>query len=572
MIRQTEVDGVQTLLAPGSGPLVAGLTFRVGRADETLATAGITHLLEHLALFQHGLGDYHYNGATCSVVTHFHMQGSEEDVVTYLMRVCEALGDLPLDRLETEKHILRTESAGRKVGVSDSMPLWRYGAQNYGLVSYEELGLPRLSAEDVRRWAATWFTRQNAVLWITSDQVPSGLRLRLPEGTRRPVPQPSSALPTTPAYFNERVNGVVFDAVVRRRTAASLFSTVLEREMYRSLREEGGYSYVTDTSYDPRGDGFATITALADTLPDKQDAVLGGFLDILAKLRVGRIEQADLDSIAARAEESLRHEDSDAARLPSAAMNLLTGHPNLTAEDLLDKIRNVTVDDVQAVAVEATNSALLLVPNGLSAEWAGYTGAPTYSTAAIDGARYPSRQSDKVGLVVGPQGVSITDASHAVTVRYTECAVAMAWPDGGRQLIGLDGIAVRVEPTLYQTHPGLIASIDASLPPAKVVWMPARDPEAIPQPKAPAGPAPAAAPARPSTLRTVAVTSLIVLASVMGALSALCGLIIASADPKNPDDAVLRDSVSYSMLGCMLVTTVAFGVGAVFVWRRRKTG
>ena len=48
MIRETEVDGVPTLLAPRNGPLAAGLTFRVGQADETLATAGITHLLEHL--------------------------------------------------------------------------------------------------------------------------------------------------------------------------------------------------------------------------------------------------------------------------------------------------------------------------------------------------------------------------------------------------------------------------------------------------------------------------------------------------------------------------------------------
>ncbi|MBO0871655.1 MAG: insulinase family protein, partial [Micromonosporaceae bacterium] len=470
MIRETEVDGVQTLMASKTGPLVAGLTFRVGRADETLATAGITHLLEHLALFHHGLSDYHYNGATGSVVTNFYLQGSEEDVVGYLSGVCDALRNLPVDRLETEKGILRTEAAGRKAGVGDSMPLWRYGAQGYGLVSYEELGLPRLRAEDIRQWAATWFTRQNAIVWITSDQVPSGLRLHLPEGTRRPVPKPVSALPSTPAYFNARANGVVFDALVRRRTAASVFAAVLEREMYRSLRQEGGYSYVASTSYEPRGDDFATITALADALPDEQDAVLGGFLDVLAKLRVGRIEQADLDSVRTKVEESVRHEGRDAARLPVAAMDVLTGQPNLTAEAVLDEVRSLTVEDVQAVAVEATGSALLLVPAGCNAEWAGYAPAPTYSTSVLMGERYPSRQSDKVALIVGTDGVSVVDASHAVTVHYAECAIAMAWPDGGRQLIGLDGISVRIEPTLFQVPPGLIARIDAAVPPANLVW------------------------------------------------------------------------------------------------------
>ena len=584
MIRETEVDGVPTLLAPRNGPLAAGLTFRVGQADETLATAGITHLLEHLTLFRHGLSDYHYNGTTGSVVTHLHMQGSEEDVVKYLSGVCDALGDLPLDRLETEKGILRTEAASRKAAVGDSMPLWRYGAQGYGLVSYEELGLSRLDVDDIRRWAGTWFTRQNAVLWITSDQVPSGLRLRLPEGTRHPAPRPSSALPTTPAYFSERVNGVVFDAVVRRRTAASMFSAVLEREMFRSLRQEGGYSYVASTSYEPRGDDFATVTALADALPDQQDAVLGGFLDVLARLRVGRIAQSDIDSVRAKAEEQLRHEDHDAARLPMAAMNVLTGHPSLTAEALLDELRTITVDDVQAVAVEAAGSALLAVPDGLNAKWAGYVPAPTYSAAAIDGQRYPSLQSDKVALVVGPEGVSLVDDSHAVTVRYADCAITMAWPDGGRQLVGLDGISVRVEPTLYDLPQGLIARLDASVSPAKLVQMPARKPGAIPQPKAPApppapasgpapGPAAGARPAAPpvrSAMRTTVGVVLIVLASVMGALTALCGVIVATADPRNPDDAALRDPVAYTMFGCVLVTTIALAIGAVLVWRRRK--
>jgi zinc protease len=570
VIRETEVDGVQTLLAPTNGPLVAGLTFRVGRADETLATAGITHLLEHLALFDHGLTDYHFNGATGAVVTHFHMQGSEDDVVKFLIGVCDALGNLPMERLETEKGILRTEAAGRKASVTESLPLWRHGARDHGLVSYEELGLPRLSADDVRRWAASWFTRQNAVLWIAADHVPSGLRLRLPEGARRPVPQPSSALPVMPAYFNERANGIVFDAVVRRRTAASMFTAVLEREMYRSLRQEGGYSYMASTSYDPRGDGYSTVTALADALPDKQDALLGGFVDLLAKLRVGRVEQSDLDSVRAKAEEALRHPDRDAGRLPMAAMDTLTGHRTLTADEFREQLHTVTAEDVQAVAVEATKTALLMAPAGLTAEWAGYTRAPTTSERAVEGERFASRQSDKISLIVGAEGISLVDATNAITVRYADCVIAMGWPDGARQLIGADGICVRVEPTLYEMHPGVIARIDAGVPPASVVWQPAREPDAIPQPKVPAVEK-AAAPPKRTALRTAAFVVLIVLASITGMTAALCSAIVASADPsQDPTDATLRDPVAYTMLGCVWVMVIALVVGAVLVWRRKK--
>jgi hypothetical protein len=31
--------------------MLAGLTFRVGRADESLARGGVTHMIEHLALY-----------------------------------------------------------------------------------------------------------------------------------------------------------------------------------------------------------------------------------------------------------------------------------------------------------------------------------------------------------------------------------------------------------------------------------------------------------------------------------------------------------------------------------------
>src|SRR5690242_11150402 len=125
LISHTTTDHIPTLYAPASGKeITAGLFFRVGRADETLATAGLTHLVEHLALHRLGLSDLHYNGATANAYTLFHVTGSEEEVVTYLNSVCAGLRDLPMERLETEKEILRTEAAGRGGGPQHQMPLW----------------------------------------------------------------------------------------------------------------------------------------------------------------------------------------------------------------------------------------------------------------------------------------------------------------------------------------------------------------------------------------------------------------------------------------------------------------
>ncbi|MDW4912126.1 M16 family metallopeptidase [Streptomyces californicus] len=484
----TEVDGIPTLLAPtsGGGPVVAGLFFRVGAADETLATAGLTHLVEHLALHRHGVSDLHYNGSTAATHTHFVVSGTAEEVVAYLNGVCASLRDLPVERLATERQILRTEQAGRGRGPNHQLPLWRYGARGYGLASYPEYGTLHLTADAVRAWAATWFTRDNAVLWIASDTVPAGLDLTLPAGRRQPLPEPTSALPVTPAYLTGGSGGVVLDGIVRRSTAAVLFAEVLSRALFTDLRQKGGYSYTADCGYQPRDRDHATLTAFADALPQKQDAVVGGFIDVLARLRAGTIDQAELDSARAKTLKQYEGPDTGAAALPSYALNLLTGHPNLTPDEHRAELDAVTVEDLREVAGELYDSALIQVP-GRSVDWAGFTAAPQWSAPVTDpaGTVHRSRASDAVSLAVGPEAVTLVTPGGQITVRYDACAAMRVFPDGARHLIGFDAFVVEVEPTLYaKLTPARMAVIDAAVPAAAVVPMPERDPDEIPQPAA----------------------------------------------------------------------------------------
>ncbi|HEX6500651.1 MAG TPA: insulinase family protein [Micromonosporaceae bacterium] len=558
MIKETEVDGVPTVVAPTQGPMHAGLVFRVGRADETLARSGLTHLVEHLALHGHGLTDYHFNGATGPTVTHFHMSGSESAVVEFLTGVCTALANLPMHRLATEKEILRTEWSSRTSPANEQMPLWRYGARDYGLLSYEEWGVSSLTAEEVEWWARTWFTRENAVLWIAGDGVPAGLSLRLPSGARRPVPAASSALPVTPAYFVGPSKSIVFDAVVRRRTAASVFTGVLQRELFRDLRQEGGYSYTVDASYDPRDNQVAIVTALADALPEKQSAVLGGFVDVLARLKVGRIDKADVEAVVGQGDESLRHPEAEAARLASVAVNMLTGYPNRTLEELRDELRAVTVDDVHEVAVEASNSGLLMVPRGHCADWAGYAEAPCQSTDRIDGPAYPSREHDDVSLVIGQQGVGIVTATGGSTVRFDRCSAMLAWPDGARELIGHDAFVVRVEPTLWEVPPQALAILDAALPPHQVITMPARQPDAIPQPK------PKPKPVTVSPARNGFEMTVLAVSGVAGGLAALFAIAVTITALTDPGlDAVIAIIFFWAVAAIL-------GAPAAVVYRRRR--
>ncbi|MFE5141617.1 insulinase family protein [Streptomyces fagopyri] len=482
LISHTTTQGIPTLCAPRPGEITAGLLFRVGRADETLVTSGITHLVEHLALHELGRSDLHYNGATSNTYTHFHVTGTQPEVVTYLNAVCAALRDLPLERLETEKEILRTEAAGRGNGPGTQLPLWRYGAQGYGLSSHSRLGTWNLTPDQVRDWARTRFTRDNAVLWITGDGAPDGLDLTLPAGTRVPAPTASSALPVTPAFIVGDDGHVVFDAVLPRSTAAAVFADVLSRALFRDLRQEGGYSYTAQADYSPRDAGFATLTAYADALPTKQDAVVGGFVDAFARLRAGRIEQAELDSARGKMLKVYDAPDLGAAMLPSYALNLLTGHPLLSPEEHRAELAAVTVADLREVARAAWADGLLQVP-GRDADWAGCTPAPRYSSSAVTGTRHQSLEDDRFTLVIGAEGVSLRTPGGPVTVRYDAVAAMTVRPDGARTLTGLDGFRVSIEPTLYRgVTPAETARVDAGVPASALVRLPARDPEQIPRP------------------------------------------------------------------------------------------
>ncbi|WP_208301622.1 insulinase family protein [Streptomyces sp. KS 21] len=549
-ITTTTVDGIRTVLAPRSGLLTAGLLFRVGRADETLATSGITHLVEHLALHRHGLGDLHHSGATAAAYTRFHVTGTPADVVAYLNGVCAALRDLPTDRLETEKEILRTEAAGRGRGPAHAATLWRYGSRSYGLTGYAETGLYRLTADDVRAWAQTRFTTENAVLWITGDTVPDGLDLTLPSGVWHPAPAATSALPATPAYFRGDERGVVLTAVVPRSTEAGLFAEVLGKELFRELRRKGGYSSTASGDYSPRDADSATVTAYADALPQKQDALVGAFVDVFAKLRAGRIEQADLDSVRASALAQFDTPELAGCMLPGHAVNLLLGHRNLTVAEAKAEIEAVTVADLHRVARAVWDDALLQVP-GRGVDRAGLAAAPTDSPELVGGRRHPAVADPGVFLRLAEDGVSRVSPGQRVTVRFAECSLMQAYPDGARHLVGHDGFTVTVEPTLYhRITPAELAVIDAAVPPSVVVAMPPRHPSRIPQP---AGPGPAAAPARRSAWFTALLWVLGVPGLLIGGSAVMAGLVLGDDHDRIPQDAAQELLKWLVLAGALLI-------------------
>ncbi|WP_433789749.1 hypothetical protein [Actinoplanes sp. CA-252034] len=147
-----------------------------------------------------------------------------------------------------EKEILRTAAASRH---GDEMPVRRHGARGYGAAAFPEFGLAGLTADDLRVWADRHFVRGNAALWITGPHLPDGLRLDLPDGERQAPPAGSAPLPVTPGYLPGPDGAVVWDTVVPREIAATVYTGLLSRDLRRVLRQEGGLSYTAAADHTP---------------------------------------------------------------------------------------------------------------------------------------------------------------------------------------------------------------------------------------------------------------------------------------------------------------------------------
>lgn len=483
-VTRTEVDGVPTLLTPSTdGHFLAGLSFRVGHADETLPTAGITHLIEHLAL--HPVVPHEQsNGMTSYCWTHFVVAGDEAEVATRLSAAAAALTRLPLHRLEHEKRVLLTEGASRP---GDPLSIYRYGAAGFGLVAYPELGLHRVTADEVADWARTNFTRQNAILWVAGDRIPTGLRLDLPDGRPRPFPRAVSLLPRTPAWIPGR-GPIRLHAVVPRATEANLFSQVLGSTLFAELRERSGLSYHAGAEYVPRDADHALIVAHADYLPERQEAAVGAFIDALAALEWGNAGELRLEDHRRMMRRGLEIPDLTARRLPQLAADILTGRPVDSTEELQSQLDAVTPDTLRQIAASVRASALVQSP--LDLDWAGLEQAPEWAPTPITGWRHAALDDSGLAIVRTPHAVALEwPQGRQAVVRFDAASAVKSYPDGALGVIGLDGTQVPLEPTLFDLPPAVLADLARQFAPATIVHMPPRDPGDIPRPAAPAEPA-----------------------------------------------------------------------------------
>jgi zinc protease len=471
-INRAELDGIPVFWADCSaGPFTAGLIVRVGRADETLATAGISHLVEHLALSGTEEQPYDHNGEVDSDRTLFYATGSPAEVTDFFHRVAAGLHSLPQDRIELERRVLKAESEGREGGANAAMRWYRFGPVAHGLLGQPEFGLEWLDYPRLSAWVASRYTAGNACLWLTGP-VPRDLRLELPPGERIPLPR-AEALPHVrfPAYVPDGGPGVGVSFLVRRSSAVRVGFYVAERRLRQRLRFQQGLVYDVVVLYEPLDEETAQVLIGCDC-PDKdapavRDAILATCADLAGHGATAEEMAREVDQHARELSDPL----SCPAQLEAAAMSFLTeAKPRLPMEVYADQ-QKVTPEDVRRAMAESLPTMLLLFPTADAAPTDGFHPYPDWSERVVTGQEFrPPGLSlfgtgPKERLYVGAEGVSLVfEPGKQVTVMYAECEALECAPDGCRLLWGRDCFRVLVEPEKWRNGHEAVAMIDAAVP------------------------------------------------------------------------------------------------------------
>jgi hypothetical protein len=475
-VQRTEVNGIPAFWADGPPPFTGMLLFRVGRSDESLASGGITHLVEHLAVFAVGPTRFQAGGMVDTTRTAFFASGTVDEVAGFLTDVTRALTSLPLDRLELEKQVLLTEAASWSPGAWANLMSLRFGAAAHGLMGYQEFGLRRVSKDEVSAWTQEYFTRDNAALWMTGP-LPEGFGLDLPAGQRRPPvePKPISEL-ELPAYVREGRGGVAVSFMGTRSTALTTTLAIAAEAAHESLRLGAGMTYSVAGGYEPFTADLVHVTLGADCLDEQARAVQDGLLDLLDRLAAEGPGSDELERSVETGKRMITDPLSVASHLDSNAINELFGAPILSPDDLVRELDELTENAIATAVAGLLPTAMVLAPEHTAPPAGAYHRYGSWTDQPVAGRHFRAKRARpwrKLGeIVAGSEGISFVPMDdEVVTIRFDECMAVLRSGSLRFTLIDRDGSWIEIDKRNLNDAEILVGEIERRIPPDRFVPM-----------------------------------------------------------------------------------------------------
>lgn len=463
--------------ADAPGPSLAALIFRVGLADETLASTGITHLVEHLSLSALKRGSLEMNGFVDATRTVFLAKGRPEEIAEFMNELCLQLSDPRTERIEHESRILATEAQAFTTGILGILLRLRFGPRRHGLVSYPQLGLAAVDPTALRAWAEDRFSAGNVVAWMTRPPADS-LRFPLRPGRRVPPPEMQPLKVEYPAVAPTDMSGAGVSFLVRRTAPFTGALSVAVKRAQELLRYEHGLSYAHLGHYDRFTADQAHAAIVSDAAPDRAREVARRLLDLIEEIATNGATDAELSEGIDSIERSLTDGEGVPGFLDSTATDELCDATVLSVRDYLTELRALTPAATAAAMREALVTALLVGADekDVNARLHAY---PLWSEVAVRGRSYRSKGQSwlvrRPCIVGGDEGVSFVAADRKVTtIRFAECVAMLCGDRGTRVLFGTDASVINFSADLFGGGDRLLRLVDSRVAPERCAPIVAR--------------------------------------------------------------------------------------------------
>jgi hypothetical protein len=452
---------------------VAGLVFNVGRADEQLVNAGVTHLLEHLALPPLTSQAPPYGGSVSATATDLWFTGSSpEEALNGLSAACRRIAAFSQESFERERRVLRAEADRSGHPLNRGLAL-RYGARGVGLAGFPQLALGWLEPADVRRWGRQYLTAGNAALWMNFE-APADFEVPLPEGELNVREEPGELDGLAfPAFATGRPDEVVLH-LLRPRSAVGVMATQLvARHLLAELRAGRGFSYSVMTAEEPLTPLAVAATIVSDVRTEHAAAAVDVVSHVLARLAVEGCAERELAEITEGAERHFADPRSLTGLLRGNAAAALGAGARLEVDAYLSELRAVTPASIAACVSDMASEALLLAPPPAGAPL-GFSQYPSSRSRRVAGRRHQWRSTPKhavsgAGAYFAVEGLSVVYADgREVTIDLSRAPLMQIVDDARRALWGIDGGFVEIDRESFKDGDDIIDALDKVVPASRV--------------------------------------------------------------------------------------------------------
>jgi hypothetical protein len=340
-------------------------------------------------------------------------------------------------------------------------------------VGWPEHGLHSIEPDQVSEWAGTWFTAQNAVLWL-SVPIPARLSLReLPQGDRFERIAPPPAIPPARSFVTADTRTVSLSVISNQLWGIVPAMTIARQRAFDKLRSQAAVSYSIEFS-STRITGGQTLAYLAaDGSPNDCQQIFDGLVSVVQQLSESGPTTDELANLKYMRDQLVDHPFSTLDYLDSSAERRALGLPTPTPEEVLAKLDAQTPDNLRQDLESVLDTILAITPNELGEHVPGWSRYASWSAQRLSGKEFsPIGSREKGTMVVGAEGISWhLEEDRNRTIRWDEAVACLAWDNGLRKVIGPTGTTVIVAPWNWQGGVGLPSFVDDYAGASRIIHM-----------------------------------------------------------------------------------------------------